>query len=53
MTQQACLFELFSSLLTEIVVLLSQRKQISEHDELMRKRRKVTKSVGSRACAWL
>lgn len=49
MTQQTCMFELFSSPLSETLVLLSQRKQISVLDEqLVQKRRKVAKNVAVR-----
>lgn len=49
MTQQVCMFELFSSPLTETLVLLSQRKQISVLDEqLLQKRRKGTKKSTAR-----
>jgi len=49
MTQQACMFELFSSSLTETLVLLSQRKQISVLDEqLVRQRRKGTQKSTAR-----
>lgn len=44
MTQQTCMFELFSSPLSETLVLLSQRKQISVLDEqLVQTRRKGAK----------
>lgn len=49
MTQQVCMFELFSSSLTETLVLLSQRKQISVLDEqLVQKRRKGAKKSTAR-----
>ena len=49
MTQQVCMFELFSSPLSETLVLLSQRKQISVLDEqLVQKRRKGAKKNTAR-----
>jgi len=49
MTQQTCMFELFSSPLTETLVLLSQRKQISVLDEqLVQRRRKGAKKSTAR-----
>ncbi len=49
MTQRTCMFEVFSSALTETLVLLSQRKQISVLDEqLVQARRRGRKRKAAR-----